>query len=236
MRHATENLDKTEIMIDKRRIQNQHEEIVNLSKMTDSEIVLEYSKILSSIYPSLIKLEQHCYDQFDDITESLFFYTVYEAFSTKYELPIAKLETHKYGFSLHCYHKINHILVKPKQLPIIIKSLNGTELEISAEFFDTKEFVFIDFGDTVNFFSGDGDNLNLNAVNFDYSRFAIVDKKNGLTYKDEEQYWMENIKAEFELVLEDYCNEEHESYKMNIYADSTNLENSNEKSKWKFWK
>lgn len=227
-------------MLDKRNIKKQHEEISqNLSKLTDSDIVLEFSEILISIYPSLIKLEGHCYDQFDDITESLYFDTVYSAFSGKYGAIIDKAETHKYGFSLHCYHKINHINIRPKQFPTIIKSVSGNELEITEEFFKTNELVFIEFGDTINFFSGDNESINLKEVNFDFSRVEIVDKKTGLTYKDQDQFWIKNMNAEFELVLEDFSKEEHEFYKMDLYADTidnANIENAEKKNKWKFWK
>jgi hypothetical protein len=204
--------------------------------LTDTEIVLEFSKILASIYPSLIKLEEHCYNPFDDITESLYFDTVYSALSGKYGAVIVREETHKYGFSLHCYHKLNHINIIPKQFPTTILSTSGVEMEITEEIFKTKELVFIDFGDTFNFFSGDNDSIDLKAVNFDYSRLAIVDKNNGLTYKDEDQYWIRNSNADFELVLEDYSKDEHQFYKMDLYADTidtSKLENNEKKNKWK---
>jgi hypothetical protein len=227
-------------MLDKRTIFKQHEEISqDLLNLTDTEIVLEFSKILTLIYPSLVKLEEHCYDTFDVITESLYFDTIYSAFSGKYGAVIAREETHKYGFSLHCYHKLNHINITPKEFPTTILSTSGIEMEITEDFFKTKELVFIDFGDTVNFFSADKDNIDLKSVNFDYSRLAIVDKNIGLTFKDEDQYWIINSNVEFELVLEDYSKDEHQFYKIDLYADTidtTKLENNEKKNKWKFWK
>ena len=78
-------------MLDKRKIIRQHEDIgEELIRLTDTEIVLEFSKILTLIYPSLVKLETHCYDEFDDISESLYFNTVFSAFSGKYGAVIVR--------------------------------------------------------------------------------------------------------------------------------------------------
>src|SRR5690606_1943497 len=101
-------------MIDKRNVLKQHDDRdPSLESLSDTEILLEFSKVLALVYPSLIKLRSHCYDNFDHVSENLFYDLVYYTFSSKYGTIIDKNETHRYGFSLHTYRHIHHICIKP---------------------------------------------------------------------------------------------------------------------------
>jgi hypothetical protein len=125
-------------MIDKRTIKKQHSEIdEKLKNLSDTEIMLEFSRLLTSIYPHLVKTQNHCYDPFDDISENLYFNFVHSTFSGKYGFVIDRQETHKYGFSLHCYRHINHISIIPKDFPFTCDSSQG-----QLTFKDNKIFVY----------------------------------------------------------------------------------------------
>ena len=190
-----------------------------LQNLTDTEILLEFSKALTLLYPSLVKLRSHCDDSFDEVSQNLFFDLVYYTFAGKYGSIISKTETHKYGFALHTYRHINHISIKPKTFPIsFIDSTGQTKLYTEKDFTD-KEFVFIQFGDTVNFLSSDEEDLLIDKVNFEYVNFAIVDKLKGLYFRNSDHYWVDKNFVDFDLVLEDYSQSEHKFYKVNKYAN-----------------
>ena len=207
-------------MIDKRNIKNQHQEIdEQLKNLSDTEIMLEFSSMLTSIYPHLVKTHNHCYDPFDDISENLYFNFVHSTFSGKYGSVINRQETHKYGFSLHCYRHINHISITPKHFPFTCDSSQGQLTFKDKQEFDDKEFIFILFGDKQNYLSGDSDQVDVETVNFDFVNFIMVDKKSGLNFRNQDSLWADKNLVDFELVLEDFDKAEHEFYKMNIYAD-----------------
>lgn len=207
-------------MIDNRKILQQHSEVDPLLQtLTDTEVLLEFSNALTLLYPSLIKLRSHCYDNFDNVSENLFFDLVYYTFAGKYGAIIKKTETHKYGFTLHTYRHINHISIKPKSFPITIIDSNGKTTLYTEKEFVEKEFVLIQFGDKINDLTSDEEGLELDKVNFQYVNFAIVDKMKGLYYRNSDHYWVDKYLVEFDLVLEDYNKKEHEHYKTNKYAD-----------------
>ncbi len=207
-------------MKDKRTIINQHDETdEQLKSLSDTSIMLEFSKLLTSIYPHLIKVGTHCYDPYDDISESLFLNFVYSTFSGKYGAIINKHQIHRYGFTLHCYHKINHIEVKPKSFPLTLIASQGQQAILTEEELKDKELIFIAFGDTVNNLSGDPSQVNPETVNFNFTLIAIVDSETGLYFRNAKHHWVANNLIEFELVLEDYNKDEHQYYKQNYYAD-----------------
>lgn len=89
------------LMIDRRNIKTQHQEIdIQLKNLSDTEIMLEFSRLLASIYPHLVMTHNHCYDPYDDISENLYFNFVHSTFSGKYGSIIDRQETHKYEPSL----------------------------------------------------------------------------------------------------------------------------------------
>lgn len=207
-------------MIDKRTIKNQHQEIdEKLKNLSDTEIMLEFSKLLASIYPHLVKTQNYCYDQFDDISENLYFNFVHLTFSGKYGFVIDRQETHKYGFSLHCYRHINHISIIPKKFPFTCDSSQGQLTFKEKHELDDKEFVFIQFGDKQNYLSGESDQVDVENVNFNFVNFVIVDKKSGLSFRNQDTLWADRNLVDFELVLEDFDKAEHEFYKADTYAD-----------------
>jgi hypothetical protein len=189
-----------------------------LDKLSDTDIVLEFSKLLTSIYPHLVKVYANSYDPYDDIAEGLFSNFVYQTFASKYGKVISYAETHRYGFNLHCFHKIHHIQINPKYLPL--KVVNNEEtIFLTADRLKGKELVFIQLGDPVNNLTGGDDFVNIETVNFNYSEVALVDKLTGLRFRNNKDWWVENSSIEFELVLEDYDKEEHQYYKENLFAD-----------------
>ncbi len=207
-------------MIDKRTTKNQHQEIdEQLKNLSDTEIMLEFSSLLNSIYPHLVKTHNHCYDPFDNISEVLYFNFVHSTFSGKYGSIINRQETHKYGFSLHCYRNINHISIAPKHFPFTSESSQGQLTFKDKQEFEDKEFIFILFGDKQNNLSGDSDQVKVETVNFDFVNFIMVDKKSGLNFRNQDSLWVDKNLVDFELVLEDFDKAEHEFYKTDTYAD-----------------
>lgn len=207
-------------MIDNRTIKNQHQEIdEQLNSLSDTEIMLEFSRLLTSIYPHLVKTHNHCYDPFDDISENLYFNFVHSTFSRKYGSIIDRQETQKYGFSLHCYRHINHISITPKNFPFTCDSSQGQFTFKDKQELDDKEFVFILFGDKQNYLSGDSDQVDIESVNFDFVNFVMVDRKSGLNFRNQSSLWADKILVDLELVLEDFDKAEHEFYKADTYAD-----------------
>jgi hypothetical protein len=210
-------------MIDKRTIKKQHSEIdEKLKSLSDTEIMLEFSRLLTSIYPHLVKTQNHCYDSFDDISENLYFNFVHSTFSGKYGSVIDRQETHKYGFSLHSYRHINHISIIPKYFPFTCDSSQGQLTFQDKHDLDDKEFVFILFGDKHNYLSGDSHQIDVGTVNFDFVNFVIVDRKSGLNFRNQDSFWIDKNLIDFELVLEDFDKAEHEFYKADTYADCKN--------------
>jgi len=206
-------------MIDKRKVLKQHDERdASLESLSDTEILLEFSKVLALVYPSLIKLRSHCYDNFDHVSENLFYDLVYYTFSSKYGTIIDKNETHRYGFSLHTYRHIHHICIKPKSFPFAFTDTSAQNVLFTEADFNYKEFIFIQFGDTVNNLSSDEEDLALDKVNFEFVNFAIVDKVSGLYFRNSDHYWSDKKLVDFELVLEDYDFKEHKNFKTK-YAD-----------------
>ncbi|MDT3739258.1 MAG: hypothetical protein RO257_07115 [Candidatus Kapabacteria bacterium] len=207
-------------MIDRRTIKKQNQEIdEELENLSDTEIMLEFSKLLTSIYPHLVKTKNYCYDPYDNISENLYFNFVHSTFSGKYGCDIEIQETHKYGLSLHCYRHLNHILITPKNFPF---TCNNSQKQLTfkdKQELDNKVFVFIQFGDKQNYLSGDSNQVNVNTVNFEFVNFVIVDKKTGLNFRNQEDLWVDSNLVDFELVLEDFDKAEHQFYKMETYAD-----------------
>jgi hypothetical protein len=207
-------------MIDRRNIKNQHQEIdEHLKNLSDTEIMLEFSRLLTSIYPHLVKTNNHCNDPFDDFSENLYFNFVHSTFSGKYGSVINEQETHKYGFSLHCYRYINHISLVPKIFPFICDSSQGQLTFNTIEELEDKEFVFILFGDKQNYLSGDSDEVDVETVNFNFVNFVIVNKKSGLNFRHQDSLWVDKNLVDFDLVLEDFDKAEHEFYKADTFAD-----------------
>ncbi|MGE5395188.1 MAG: hypothetical protein ACM3P1_10605 [Candidatus Saccharibacteria bacterium] len=188
-----------------------------LESISDTDLILEYSKTLNDIYPHLIKIYAHCYDPYDEVVMNLFCNMIYSAFSVKYGIAIKYNETHTYGFTLHRFHKINHIVAFPKSLPIEC-IVNNESLYLNSNDLKNKELIFIQFGDTKNCLTGGEDEIDLKTVNFHYSELYIVDKDSGLRFKNSSPVWIKNELIEFSLVVEDYDSEEHKYYK-EIYAD-----------------
>jgi hypothetical protein len=207
-------------MIDKRTVKRQEIEIdEQLKNLSDTEIMLEFSRMLTSIYPHLIKTHNHCYDPFDDITENLYFSVIYSTFSGKYGTDIDRLETQKYGFILHCNKHINHISIAPKNYPFTCEGSEGQMTFKNKQELNEKEFVFILFGDKHNWLSGDSDQVDIETVNFQFVNFVMVDKTTGLNFRNQNSLWVDKNLVDFELVLEDFDQAEHEFYKSDTYAN-----------------
>ena len=206
-------------MQDNRTILNQHDEIEEkLLGLSDTDIMIEFSKLLSSSYPHLVKVAAHCYDLFDDFAEALYYNFVYSTFSSKYGAIIDRKETHRYGFSLHCYRKIHHVEVRPKSYPLTVESSDGEAVAFTNYQLGDKKLIFISFGDKKNNLSGDCDDVNIETVDFNFTEVALVDTKSGLYFRNATHYWISNELIDFELVLEDYSQKEHNNFKTK-YAD-----------------
>ncbi|MBK7212434.1 MAG: hypothetical protein IPH88_03850 [Bacteroidales bacterium] len=59
-------------MIDKRLIKDfNDDQDKRLLSISDTEIVIEFSKTLFDLYPHLVKLMSHCYDPYDEVVMNL---------------------------------------------------------------------------------------------------------------------------------------------------------------------
>jgi hypothetical protein len=196
-------------MINNRKYRN-YEDVVKDEKLlalSDTDIVLEFAGMLTSIYPHLVKINAHCYDPFDEITERLFYSFVYRAFEAKYGCSIKHSYTHRYAFHMDRFKGINHIRVIPKGYPVEMIDGTSGKLTMSKTDLEGKIMVFILFGDSINNLTGGEDLIEIKAVNFNYTEVRIFDNNSGLPYSHNHGYWLRNKDVDYELVLEDYDDE-----------------------------
>ncbi len=190
-----------------------------LQEISDTEILLEFSELLTSMFPHLRKTYNHCFYQYDKLSKDLYANFIAYTFSHKYGAEISTREFHAYGDSLHCYRKINRIELRPKNFPFVCKTSSGETFIIHPKDLKSKMLVFIVFGDFDNFLAMDDKYIDAANVSFDLVNFVMVDRKTGYNFKVQDNLWAGKHDVEFELVLEDFDQTEHSSYKADVFAD-----------------
>lgn len=205
-----------DLRILKGQCDKRHEALQNLS---DTDILLEFSNMLTSIYPHLIRTCNHSSIEFMSISERLYFNFVYGTLANKYGAIIERTETHTYGDSKHCYRNIHHIFITPKSFPLICKTNSGNSFVINKKDLKSKELIFLRFGDIENFPLLGDKFFNPEKVHFNDVFFVMVDKKTGYNFRNYENLWIAKNRVDFELILEDYNYSEHVSYRSDVFAD-----------------
>jgi hypothetical protein len=208
-------------MIDRRTKKEEGCEIEKgLANISDTQILLNFQRAITSLYPHLIPIRAHCYDPWDDLSESLFYQMVYMTFEDKYGVPISSKEHHKYGFTNHCYRKIHHIECLPKQ-EVIPMICNEKQVSLSKEDLSGRVLVFREFGDLNYWLSGEVDPSEALNVKFDHTAVDIVSLKSGFRFRDlsENSYFIPNDHLDFTFVAETYDPAEHEFYR-EVFEDA----------------
>lgn len=191
-----------------------------LSGLSDTEIIMEYSKALTSLYPHLIKLEAYCDDDFDDISRKLFVEIVYNTFLFKYGIPLTEKNCHKLGFYLHCFRYINHIECIPKAYPIKTDPDSGdmlTKKDLEGKTLNLVSIVPKDFHPTDEIEKSELPE----EIIFDHVIISIASEDSGYKYKNEkfEDLLVDINELNFEFVAEDYNEEEHKYFKYIYHED-----------------
>ena len=70
-----------------------------LAKSTDTEIVLNFQRAITDLYPRLIPISAYCYDAWDEIVERLFCAMTDDVVAWKYGVSVPWAHHHKYGLS-----------------------------------------------------------------------------------------------------------------------------------------
>ena len=188
-------------------------------RLTDSEILLNYSEFLVHAYPFLMKIDAACYNLFDDFCYATFYEMVYKVFADKYQKKITYEETHKYGMTLHSYIKISHIEVLPKIVPFIVTNMDN-EIVIDEKMMRNNAIVFKSFGNGINWLSGSIEKEDLANVNFSKAEIELFEKTSGLRYRKYKDccFWINKDQVDYVFVSEEYDRDEHKYYK-DIYVD-----------------
>ena len=104
-----------------------------LQEVSDTDIVLNFSRALTALYPHMKTVYAHCYDPYDDVVEPLFHALVYCAFSAKYGISVSEQTCHRYDCVGGDYQHTNYIRVRPKLLPLLLRQ-GETPVELSDAF------------------------------------------------------------------------------------------------------
>ncbi|AKP76697.1 hypothetical protein AS52_01732 [Priestia megaterium Q3] len=161
-------------MIDNRlrKIKN-HEINDSLSELTDTEVLLNFQRAITSLYPHLIRIHAHACESWDDIVIPLFYEMVYKTFSFKYGVEIMASEAHPFLFTLRCYEGIHHIQCLPKASSFQ-GILNNEKFGVSKENLEGKRLIFKSFGDSINGLTMGLDSEDAHAVHFNLVEVDVV--------------------------------------------------------------
>lgn len=208
-------------MIDRRTKKEEGCEVEErLANISDTQILLNFQRAITSLYPHLIPILAHCYDPWDGISEGMFYQMVYLTFAGKYGVPISSKEHHKYGFSNHCFRKIHHIECLPKQ-KVIPMICNEEQVFLSCDDLSGRILIFREFGDSKYWLPGDIDSSEASNVKFDHTAVEIVSLESGFRFRDlsENSYFIHNDHLDYAFVAETYDSKEHEYYR-EVFEDT----------------
>jgi len=171
-----------------------------LTTVSDTEILLNFSKGIMALYPYLVKIQAHSYDSWDEIVEDLFFKMVYKTFAFKYGVTVSidkclRYESHFSNISGHI-----HIECIPKTLPVQAVSLDQV-YEINNKLIKGKKLVLISFGDGKHFLTGGYNAEDVKEMNFNYTEIQLVDRSTGLlTDRNLPSIFVPNEQLEYKFV------------------------------------
>ncbi|KKC48459.1 hypothetical protein VE23_17390 [Paenibacillus sp. D9] len=150
----------------------------DLSYVTDTEILINFSNALNSLYPYLIPINAFAYDAWDDIVVPLFYEMVYQSFSYKYGITLTPKDVHAYEFTLSSYHGKCHIECYPIKESLAVFT-NFEWVNVSKEHFEGTLLIFKSFGDGINFLTGGIKKEQAAQVHFNYVEIEIVSEETG---------------------------------------------------------
>ena len=171
-----------------------------LQRISDTEILLNFKDALEKIYPNLIKIDAHGYDEYDDIVENLFHSMVYEIFADKYGEFANKDEYLGYEFTPQSNEKVSkvHIQIQPKRLPFTIYNL-GQKVNLPTESIKDNLLLFLNFGDTIHSITSGPSQEEASNINFRFSRFLFLNEKCKVI--NDQVYWVLNDDVDYHCVF-----------------------------------
>ena len=171
-----------------------------LQRLSDTEILLNFARAMSALYPYMKVIRAHCYDRYDEVVEPLFHSLVYSTFAGKYGAILPAEACHVYDGVTADYKLRSHILVRPRSLPIQAMSDQGP-IEITDDFLARRDLLFITFGDGVHNLTGGENEGDSYDVTFDLTQVQVCDADSRDESGDRMFLWMPNDALEYELVL-----------------------------------
>lgn len=184
----------------------------------DHSIVLNFKKFLEVSFPCIYEIAGDMYDSIDSdelwdaFTEANYKTLVYDTFSMKYSKYF--MSSHRYGFSLHCYRKITHIecFINVDLIEAISLYTDDT-IKLTAGDFESIGLAFIKFWPEI-----DDDN----ELKHNYIEVQIFDRATGYIFTEKKFQNLLipiNDSIRLELCIEDYDENEHETYKIEKSLD-----------------
>lgn len=169
-----------------------------LSAVSDTTIMLNFSKALTALYPYMKAICAHCYDAYDDIVEPLYHAMVFFTFAGKYGVCTPVESCHKYEFVSCNYEQLMHVRVSPKNVPFVAKSIDGS-FEITEAFLRNNILIFHGFGDGEHALSacvslGDSDD-----VSFDLTAVEVYDPIAAVKATRPQILWLPNDAVKYEF-------------------------------------
>ena len=189
-----------------------------LQSITDSEIVHNFHRSLTALYPNLVAINRFCSHAFEEMIERTYYDLVVTSLGRKYGVPVRFEEHHKYGAILHCYRKIHHLECVPLKLPLPIIRQSGPAV-LSHEDLQDKVLVFQGFRDkTINpleRISAD----EASKLEFSLVQIQVVSAESGYRFRDwaQENVFVEKEHVSYEFCAETYDSEEHRKYR-DVYS------------------
>jgi hypothetical protein len=171
-----------------------------LQSLSDTEILLNFARALSSLYPHMKAVGAHCYDPFDEVVEPLFHGLVYGSFSGKYGVPVPTKRCHRYDSVGGDYERISHVRVRPRSLPLEA-TIDEAPIEITQALLSEKHLVFKTFGDGIHDLTGgecEGDPYDLT---FELTQVEVFDPHDRTAASIGVFLWVPNDAVEYEFVF-----------------------------------
>ncbi|MCB0360355.1 MAG: hypothetical protein KDD44_11990 [Bdellovibrionales bacterium] len=187
---------------------------LSLQLISDNEVVLNFQRALSKLYPSLISINSHAAETYHHMTRELFDQMVYQVFSRKYGIARHEEEFHRYATGLHCYRKIHHIECVPKKLPLTAFR-ESHRIELNHEELQDKLLVFREFRDNIYDLSKPIERDHAGRVHFNMAEIEIASATSGYRFRSYAAsrcfIWKDDV--EFVFVAESFDADEHAKFR-----------------------
>jgi len=170
-----------------------------LLSLSDTSIMLNFSAVLTAIYPHMKHVYAHCWDPYDEVVEPLYHALVYCTFAGKYGVCVPAKECQTYE-SVSCdYQKKIHVRVYPKSTPLSAHGDQGP-FSITAEFLASHYFLFHGFGDSIHHLTGGEVADDPYDVTFNLTAVQVHDPSALERSAEPVLLWVPNELVEYEFV------------------------------------